>query len=242
MIKLCLFGYGKMGKMIDGLSSKEGFTVHYIVKTASDFSTSKLRECDVAIDFSTPNAAFENISHCIQNNIPVVSGTTGWLDKLEQIKKLLDESPSSTFMYGSNFSIGANIFFLVNTFLGKLMSDQSYDLGITEIHHTTKLDAPSGTAISIANDIIKVNRNKVKWVNESTTSTEELSIISVREEDVKGTHIVTYKNEIDEISIEHKAKSREGFAIGALKAAAWLIGKKGYFSVQDFIAEELKGG
>ncbi len=240
MIKLCLFGYGKMGKIIDGLSSKEGFTTHYIVARKEDFLVEKLLECDVAIDFSTPESAFENIVHCIKSKIPIVSGTTGWLDKIDEAKKLLGESPHSAFLYGSNFSIGANLFFMVNKYLGTLMKDQPYNLSLTEIHHTTKLDSPSGTAISIANDLLALNSNKLKWVNQETTNTDEIGIISKREHDVKGTHVVTYDNEVDSISIEHKAKSREGFALGALKAAAWLKDKQGYFTVQDFIAETLK--
>lgn len=240
MTKLCLLGYGKMGKMLDSLADNEGFRVEYIFDGKGHIDEKKIQECDVAIDFSTPTAAFRNIETCILNKIPVLSGTTGWLERMDDVKQLLNENQEAAFMYGSNFSIGANVFFMLNKYLGHLMNDQEYELGITEIHHTTKLDAPSGTAITLAKDIISVNHSKEIWKNEKTNDTEAVSIISLREKDVKGTHIVHYENSIDEIKISHRAKSREGFSRGALKAAKWIIGKTGYFSVQDFIEEELK--
>lgn len=238
MKKLALLGYGKMGQMIQSLSEKEDFVVSLIHDGGNELDLEKLKECDAAIDFSIPSAAFNNVSTCIKLNVPVVCGTTGWLDNLPEVEKLLEKHSSSAFMYGSNYSIGANIFFLTNKYLAKLMSSQSYNLELTEIHHTTKLDSPSGTAISIANDIIE-HTSKENWINETSNKEEIIPIISIREPGVKGTHIVSYINEIDEINIEHKALSREGFAIGALKAANWLIGKRGNFRVQEFIKEEL---
>ncbi len=238
MKKLALLGYGRMGQMIESLSEKEGLSVQYIHNGETEINEELLKACDVAIDFSVPDAAFNNITACIKNQVPVVSGTTGWLEKLSDVYAALKENPHSAFMYGSNYSIGANIYFLLNSYLAKMMSEQDYRVELTEIHHTSKLDSPSGTAISIANDIIK-NSNKEKWVNESTDDADTIPIFSIREPEVRGTHIVKYHNTIDEICIEHKAHSREGFAIGALKAAKWLIGKKGNFTVQEYIKQEL---
>ncbi len=238
MKKLALLGYGKMGKMIASLAEKEGLSVVYINDGDHPFNREKLKECDVAIDFSVPTAAFENVSNCIKEGIPVISGTTGWLDKLPIVRGMINEHPDSAFMYGSNYSIGANIFFLINTQLAKLASSQDYALEITETHHTTKLDSPSGTAISLANDIIS-QTNKDKWINEESDDPNTVPIISIRETGVKGTHVVQYKNEIDEITIEHRAFSREGFALGALKAAKWLINKNGFYNVQEFIKDDL---
>lgn len=239
MTKLCLLGYGRMGKMIHSLAENEDFSVEYIYDGKKELDIKKLKKCDVAIDFSLPSSAFININTCIENNLPVVSGTTGWLENLPKIQETLSQHKDSAFLYGSNFSIGANIFFMLNSYLANLMSNQNYELGITEIHHTKKLDAPSGTAITIAKDIIENHPKKSQWVNNPSDSIDTVPIISIREEDVKGTHIVKYENHIDEISIEHKANSREGFALGALKAAKWLIGKNGYFTINDFVKEEL---
>lgn len=237
MIKLALLGYGKMGKMIDALSENEGCKVHFIHKGNEVLNQELLQQCDVAIDFSIPSAALINITTCIKLGIPVVSGTTGWLDQLPQVQQDLKRFPASTFLYGSNFSIGANIFFALNIYLAKLMNNQAYNLSIDEIHHTTKLDAPSGTAISLAKDIIK-HSTKTEWVNQPTKEALKIPIISHREPDVKGTHTVTYSNLIDDITIEHKAHTREGFALGAIKAAKWLIGRKGYYTVQEYIEHE----
>ena len=221
-MQIAIIGYGKMGKLIAVLAEEKGYDI--VLKTNSNlpFEKCNLKDVDVAIDFSTPETAFNNISHAIKNNIPIISGTTGWLEKLEEIKKLCTKY-NGAFLYASNFSIGVNMFFKINTELAKLMQDKNYKTSISETHHLEKLDKPSGTAKTLSEDIhkeLKITPN----------------IISHRIEKKIGTHEIMYESEIDNIKIVHEAKSRDGFALGALKAAEWIRNKKGIFSMQDVLS------
>lgn len=231
-MKIALLGYGKMGKAIEQIALERNHTI--TLKTTSKTSNIDLQNVDVAIDFSVPSKAFDNISTAINQNIPVISGTTGWLNRYQDIVALCEEEKGA-FIYASNFSLGVNIFFEINKQLAKLMSNYpDYNVSIEEIHHTEKLDAPSGTAISLANTILE-NFNKKKWVLGVTNNENELPIVAKRIENVAGTHKVKYENSIDEIEITHKAKNRKGFALGAVIAAEWLIDKKGVFSMADVL-------
>lgn len=235
-MKLALLGYGKMGKTIERLAMEAGHQVVFIKER--DKTKGDLTEADVAIDFSTPEAAFENITRCIKDGVPVVSGTTGWLNDFDKVLKLCEERNGS-FIYASNFSIGVNLFFGLNEYLAKQMSAwDMYKVGIEEIHHTEKKDAPSGTAISLAEGIIK-NSNKQAWQLDGGDD-RAVPIHAKREADVKGTHEITYSSEVDTISIKHEAHSRDGFAKGAILAAAWLQDKKGVFSMKDVLGIEKK--
>ncbi len=233
-MKLALLGYGKMGKTIERLAVEAGHEVVFIKDRANE--RGDLAEADVAIDFSTPEAAVDNISRCILDGIPIVSGTTGWLKDYDKVLKLCEERNGS-FIYASNFSIGVNLFFGLNEYLAKQMSSwPMYDISIEEIHHTEKKDAPSGTAISLAEGIIK-NTAKEAWQLDGQGDAV-VPIHAKREEDVKGTHEITYSSEIDTISIKHEAHSRDGFAKGAILAAQWLQNKKGVFGMKDVLGIE----
>ncbi len=230
-MKLALLGYGKMGKTIERIALQKGHTI--VFKSSSNYSEGNLEQADAAIEFSTPETAMENIKSCFLLNIPVVSGTTGWLDGYNEIVKLCEERNGS-FLYASNFSVGVNLFFNLNRYLAKIMQPwKEYDVSVEEIHHTEKKDAPSGTAITLAEGIID-NSEKKKW-KLNTAEANELKIVAKRIEDVKGTHIITYDSEIDRISIKHEAHSRDGFAIGAILAAEWLQEKKGIYSMSDVL-------
>jgi 4-hydroxy-tetrahydrodipicolinate reductase len=230
-MKIALLGYGKMGKTIEALAQEAG---HEVVYTSDkDLKRGVFKEADVAIEFSTPGAAFENIQKCLKEGIPVVSGTTGWLDKYDEVLKLCEDRNGS-FIYASNFSIGVNLFFGLNEYLAKQMKQRSeYDVRISETHHTQKKDAPSGTAITLVEDILE-NLGYSNWFLEGTTG-DGVPIKAQREGDVKGIHEVEYRSEVDKISIRHEAFSRDGFARGALLAAEWLQDKKGVFSMQDVL-------
>jgi len=230
-MKIALLGYGKMGKTIEKLALKKGHQI--VLKTSSTDTFLDLSETDVAIEFSTPDAAIQNIQSCFEQDTPVVSGTTGWLDRFDEMIKLC-EKRNGSFIYASNFSVGVNLFFNMNEYVSKLMKPwKDYDVSIEEIHHTEKKDAPSGTAISLAEGILK-NSDKQNWKLNSD-SEKELNISAKRIDDVKGTHIISYNSEIDSISIKHEAYSREGFALGALLAAEWLQNKKGVYSMKDVL-------
>jgi 4-hydroxy-tetrahydrodipicolinate reductase len=242
-MKIALIGYGKMGKMIESIALDRG---HEIVLTidqnnAKDLNSENLSKADVAIEFSTPGSVLQNISACIQAKIPLIVGTTGWYGHLQKVK---DEclAGNSSLMYGSNFSVGVNIFFQINQLVAKMMdkfSDQ-YDVGMEEIHHIHKLDSPSGTAITIAEDIIQEFHQKKEWVDvkadeEAVTvhPPQHLIIESYREGEVPGTHAVIYDSDVDRIELKHVAHGRQGFALGAVLAAEWLKGKNGFYSVKD---------
>lgn len=230
-MNIALLGYGKMGKTIEKLALEQGDKI--VAKITSSIKIKEIQGADVAIDFSIPEAAVTNISSCFEMGIPVVSGTTGWLEDYEKVLNLC-KSRNGSFIYASNFSIGVNLFFELNKKLAEIMAKhKSYKIGIEEIHHTQKLDAPSGTAISLAKDIIEKTDYK-NWKLDSA-SANEIAIKALREEDVKGTHTVTYTSEIDSISIKHEAHSREGFAKGALLAATWLKDKKGIYTMKDVL-------
>ena len=230
-MKLALLGYGKMGKTIGALAKTQGHEIVY--KKGSDFEEGELTNADAAIEFSVPEAAVLNIKQCLDAGIPVVSGTTGWLSEYNEILKKCEDCNGS-FLYASNFSVGVHLFFSLNKYAAKLMAPwKEYDVSIEEIHHTQKKDAPSGTAISIAEGIIQ-HTNKKGWALE-TPSEDNITITATREGDVKGTHIVTYASSIDTLSIKHEAHTREGFAKGAILAAEWLHDKQGVFTMKDVL-------
>lgn len=230
-MKIALLGYGKMGKVIERIALERG---HEIVLKKDEFNTyDGLSTADVAIDFSVPMAAVENISSCFHANVPVVSGTTGWLDRYDEMIALCKEK-NGGFISSSNFSLGVNLFFELNEHLAKIMKPySSYTVDMEEIHHTQKLDAPSGTAISLANGVIQ-NSNYTGWKLENP-SENEILIEAKRIGDVPGTHTVSYHSAIDSIEIKHTAHNREGFALGAVIAAEWLAGKQGIFSMKDVL-------
>jgi 4-hydroxy-tetrahydrodipicolinate reductase len=230
-MKIALLGYGRMGKEIEKIALQRGHEI--VIKTKSD-SQYNITKADVAIDFSVPTSAVNNISNCIENQVPVISGTTGWLEKYNEIVDLCNQK-NGAFIYASNFSLGVNIFFELNNQLAKMMNTlNDYEINLEEIHHTKKLDAPSGTAITLAEGIIE-NSSKSTWELDGEDSSETLPIISKRIEDVPGTHIVNYKSEVDTIEIKHTAHNRKGFALGAVVAAEWVLDKKGVFTMKDVL-------
>lgn len=236
-MKIALIGYGKMGKEIEqiALALKHEVVLKIDENNLADLTPSNLKKADVAIEFTTPKSAINNILKCFESDIPVVVGTTGWLDKLEQIKKTCNEK-NQAFFYASNFSIGVNLFFKLNEYLTEMMKiHPEYLASIEEIHHIHKKDAPSGTGITLAEGIIKNHGGLDKWVLGETGNPGELPIYSKREGEVPGTHIVTYTSKVDEIKISHEAYSRKGFAEGAVHAAIWLVGKKGVFGMKDML-------
>ena len=220
-----------MGKIIDEISQNRG---HEIVARLRETPTAEnLNNADVAIEFSNPEVAFENIKTCLENKIPVICGTTGWLDKKPEIEKIALEN-NTPFLYGSNFSLGVNLFFALNENLAKMMNKfNEYNCQLEEIHHIHKLDAPSGTAISLAEGIIQ-NSNFEAWKLEETKE-KELGIFAIRENEVPGTHSVFYRSEVDEIEIKHTAYNRNGFAFGAVIASEWIVDKKGIFTMKDVL-------
>jgi 4-hydroxy-tetrahydrodipicolinate reductase len=239
-MKIALLGYGKMGEEIHRLAMKRGHEIVAIYNNLEDWEgdAARLPEAEMAFEFSTPDSVVENVYHCFDHNIPVIVGTTGWLDELEEIARQCRER-NQALLFSPNFSIGVNLFFEINRNLARLMSQwEEYEISIEETHHIHKLDSPSGTAIVLANDIIRNSERKEKWVKELTENPEELGIKSFRTENVTGTHVVRYESEMDTIEIIHNAKSRRGFALGAILCAEWLLGKKGFFEMKDFLAEK----
>jgi 4-hydroxy-tetrahydrodipicolinate reductase len=231
-MKIALFGYGKMGKVIEKIAENRGHKIIYRIDENS--INYDIKKVDVAIDFSTPKAAFSNINMALENSIPIISGTTGWLDNYNKAVKLCNEK-NGAFLYASNFSLGVNIFFEINRQLAKIMSNHpEYVIKMKEIHHTEKIDAPSGTAITLAESIIK-ETDYQKWSLNKDFKENEISIEAQRLSDKTGTHEVIYKSDIDEIKIKHAAVNREGFGLGAVIAAEWLIGKNGVFSMKDVL-------
>jgi 4-hydroxy-tetrahydrodipicolinate reductase len=230
-MKIALLGYGKMGKVIERIALERG---HEIILKKDEHNTyDGLSAADVAIDFSVPTAAVDNISNCFHSNVPVVSGTTGWLEHFDEMVALCNEKQGG-FISSSNFSLGVNIFFELNEYLAKIMSQfDSYKVTMEEIHHTQKLDAPSGTAISLAKGVIE-NSNYANWTMDDAKN-NEIHIEAKRIGDVPGTHTVTYNSIVDSIELKHTAHNREGFALGAVIAAEWLAGKKGIYSMKDVL-------
>lgn len=230
-MKIALLGYGKMGKEIEKIALERGHEI--ILKKTEDNDFEGLENADVAIDFSIPTAAVINITTCINKQIPVVSGTTGWLEQYDAMVLLCKEKKSA-FLYSSNFSVGVNLFFELNSYLARMMSKiKDYKISMQEIHHTQKLDAPSGTAISLANGII-AETDYTAWTLEEA-SNEQIPIDVKRIDQVPGTHSVYYRSEVDEIEIKHTAFSRQGFALGAVVAAEWIVDKKGVFNMKDVL-------
>jgi len=230
-MKIALLGYGKMGQVIEKIALERG---HEIVLKKDEFNTyDGLSTADVAIDFSIPAVAVSNISSALNANVPIISGTTGWLEHYDEMVTLCKEK-NGAFISSSNFSLGVNLFFELNDYLAKIISKfDNYKVEMEEIHHTQKLDAPSGTAISLAKGIIE-NSNYTKWTLENAKSNEIL-IDAKRIENIPGTHTVTYNSEVDAIEIKHTAHNRDGFALGAVIAAEWIVGKKGVFSMKDVL-------
>ncbi len=242
-MKIALLGYGKMGQIIERFAQERGHQVVLKITRENlvELNLENLRKADVAIDFSTPEAVLGNIDLCYEAGLPIVVGTTGWYNQLVKVRNKYTNSNNSL-LFGSNFSIGVNLFFYINKQVAKLMNNYpAYEVSVEEIHHLQKLDAPSGTAITISEDILMEIDKKQNWVNEfKTDSAEDLAfqedqlvIKSIREDKVPGTHIVKYSSDIDDIALIHTAHNRNGFAFGAVLAAEWLIGKKGFFEVKE---------
>ncbi|WP_438965704.1 4-hydroxy-tetrahydrodipicolinate reductase [Flavobacterium sp.] len=230
-MKIALLGYGKMGKVIEQIAVERGHEIVLIKSSSNTFEG--LKDADVAIDFSIPTTAVSHITECFNTNIPVICGTTGWLEHYNEMEALCQQKNGS-FIYASNFSLGVNVFFELNNHLAKIMNNlKQYQVSMEEIHHTQKLDAPSGTAITLANGIIE-NSSYNKWTLENPKE-NELHIEAKRIENVPGTHSVFYDSNVDQIEIKHTAHSREGFALGAVVAAEWLVGKKGVFTMKDVL-------
>ena len=231
-MKIALFGYGKMGKTIERVAVERGHEI--VAKIDVDTINKDISMADVAIDFSIPAEAFNNINICFSKNVPIISGTTGWLDKYSEAVAICKEK-NGAFIYASNYSLGVNLFFELNKKLSVMMRNfKEYDIHMEETHHTQKLDAPSGTAITLAEDIIE-NSSKNKWTLDVTDSKDEIPIVSKRIDNVPGIHSVTYNSLVDEIEIKHTAKSRDGFALGAVVAAEWLHDKKGVYTMKDVL-------
>ncbi len=237
-MKILLLGYGKMGKEIEAIALDRG---HDIVGKISSENHAEInnynaKNVDVAIEFSQPYTAFDNINYCLENNISIIAGTTGWLDQLSEIEaKCLKKK--GTFLYASNFSIGVNLFFQLNEWLAKLMtSTPAYKVSMEEIHHTHKKDAPSGTAITLAEDILAINDAYKGWSLDKSDN-DTIHIKAIRKDEVPGTHSIKYSTEIDEIEIKHTAHSRKGFALGAVLVAEWIKDKNGVLSMRDFLKD-----
>ena len=244
-MKLALLGYGKMGKIIEKIATDRKHTIVLKIdyNNQDELTAENLKKADVIIEFTTPGSVLSNIEHCFEANVPVVIGTTGWYEHLDEVKEKCLQS-NSTLLYASNFSVGVNIFFHVNRLLAKLMSNYPYyDVQVEEIHHSQKLDSPSGTAITIAEGIIENLGTKKEWVNiltadgkdadDDNVKNDQLLIESFRIDSVPGTHTVIYDSEVDSIEFKHTAHNRNGFALGAVLAAEWVHGKKGFFSVEE---------
>lgn len=242
-MKIALLGYGKMGKMIESIALDRNHEIVLKIDESNihELTVENLQKADVAIEFSTPATVLANIQICIDAQVPLVVGTTGWYGQLQQVKDAC-LAANSTVMYGSNFSVGVNIFFQISKIAAKMMNNFSdqYDVGMEEIHHIHKLDSPSGTAITIAEDILEEFKTKKEWVDVSASENhvtqhrpEHLIIESYREGEVPGTHAVIYDSDVDRIELKHVAHGRQGFALGAVLAGEWLQGKKGFYSVKE---------
>lgn len=236
-MKIALIGYGKMGKAIEAIALERGHEIvlKIDINNAADFTQSNLSKADVAIEFTSPHSAFENVKKCIEWGTPLVCGSTGWLDKWNEVKTLC-ETNEAGFVYASNYSVGVNIFFEINKRLAKLMAPhKEYQVSLHEIHHTEKKDSPSGTAVSLAEQVMEAITDKTSWVNEPATEAAQLEIISERIDPAPGTHSVTYSSPIDDIKITHTAHNRTGFATGAVLAAEFVKNKTGIFSMKDVL-------
>jgi 4-hydroxy-tetrahydrodipicolinate reductase len=236
-MNIALIGYGKMGHEIEKIAISRGHTIVSIidVSNAADFDSPAFKSADVAIEFSTPESAISNYHKCFAAHVPVVAGTTGWLEHMDEVKKACSDD-NQTFFYASNYSLGVNIFFVLNKYLAKIMNQYSdYEVKMEEIHHIHKLDAPSGTAITLAEGIIENVDRKERWNLETEETPSDIAIHCIREGEVPGIHEIIYESEADIISIKHDAKSRKGFALGAVVAAEFTYGKKGFLGMNDML-------
>ncbi len=236
-MKIALIGYGKMGKTIEQIALSRGHQIVSIVdiNNPEEITSENFKSADVAIEFTTPATAFDNYMKCFAAGVPVVSGTTGWLDRIDLVKEKC-EKEGKTFFYASNFSIGVNILFALNKYLAKIMNNYpNYNVSMTETHHIHKLDAPSGTAITLAEGILENVERKERWTLETAEQPTDLPIHAIREGEVPGIHEIVYESEVDTISIKHDAKSRAGFALGAVIAAEFTAGKKGFLGMNDML-------
>lgn len=237
-MRIALFGYGKMGQEIEKIALERGHEVVARINRSTPKETVTRAHADVVIEFTTPELAERHIRYCLQADLPIVVGTTGWYEKLDELSALCS-SHKGALLHATNFSLGVNLFFALNSYLAKLMAAYpSYTAGITEIHHTQKLDAPSGTGISLANQILANHSGYNRWENVKKSQIEHhetLSIESIRLPEVPGTHEVRYESEIDTIEIKHTAHNRKGFALGSVLAAEWIAGKKGIFTMNDVL-------
>ena len=236
-MKIALIGYGKMGKTIERIALERGHEIVSVIDidNLDDFESVAFKSADVAIEFTVPKVALSNYRRAFAAGVAVVSGTTGWTDELPALKKEIDET-GKTLFWSSNFSLGVNIFMAVNKYLATIMNQfPNYNVEMTEVHHTQKLDAPSGTAITLAEGILENLNRKTDWVKETQTKPEEMAIKSIREGQVPGIHTIRYESEVDSIEITHDAKSREGFALGAVVAAEFTAGKKGLLGMGDML-------
>jgi 4-hydroxy-tetrahydrodipicolinate reductase len=241
-MKIALIGYGKMGKTIEKIALERGHKVVSIidVDNKDDFRSEAFQRADVAIEFSAPAAAFDNFRQCFAANIPVVAGTTGWLDRLDEVKTICKKE-GKTFFYASNYSIGVNLFFALNKYLAKLMNKfPEYDVRLSETHHIHKLDAPSGTALTLADDLLARIDRKKQWKLGESDQPDDLPVEAIREDEVPGIHEIIYESDADYIQIKHSAKSRAGFALGAVLAAEFTAGKKGFLGMNDLLHLEAK--
>ncbi|GAB3901232.1 4-hydroxy-tetrahydrodipicolinate reductase [Larkinella knui] len=238
-MKIVLLGYGKMGKTIEQIALDRGHEIvgRIDVNNRTLLETFQKGDVDVAIEFSSPEAAVDNIRDCLKRGWPVICGTTGWLEHRAEIEDLCRQT-NGAFFYASNYSIGVNLFFRLNKILARFMKNHpSYQVSMTEIHHTEKRDAPSGTAITLAEGIIEQMPSKKRWVNDAPEEPDAVVIESLREGTVPGTHVVRYDSDVDFIEIQHVARSRQGFALGAVIASEWLVGKQGVFGMEDLLGE-----
>jgi len=236
-MKIALIGYGKMGMAIEDIALQKGHEVvlKINIENTEDLTMENLRKADVAIEFTGPESAYDNLVKCMDAGVPVICGSTGWLEKWEAIKNLCKQKDGSL-VYASNYSIGVNLFFEVNKYLGRLMAEyDDYNVSLEEIHHTQKKDAPSGTAITLAEQVLENIKIKTRWVNQVSGRADKLEIISERVDPAPGTHKVKYSSPVDNIEIIHTAHNRQGFAGGALKAANFLKDKKGIFTMKDVL-------
>lgn len=236
-MKFALIGYGKMGKAIEEVALHKGHSITLKIdeNNLEDFTREKMAGTDVAIEFTGPHSAFDNISNTLDFGIPVICGSTGWTERMNEVEKLVREK-NGAFLYASNFSIGVNIFFEVNKKLAELMAHHGdYEVILEEVHHTQKKDAPSGTAITLAEQVLEKVKRKKQWINELSDNPEDLEIISQRIDPAAGTHSVKYSSAVDDIEIIHTAHNRKGFAAGAVLAAEFIAGKKGIFSMKDVL-------
>ncbi|MEO9484938.1 MAG: 4-hydroxy-tetrahydrodipicolinate reductase [Ekhidna sp.] len=232
-MKIALIGYGKMGKAIEKIALEAGHTVSLIVQGDSDLRNLD-SNVDLAIEFTQPESAFKNITHCLKKGTPVISGTTGWLDKLPEVNEMC-KAANGTFLYASNFSIGVNLFFELNNWLAQKMAQLDFKPSLTEVHHTEKKDSPSGTAITLAEGIMASHSSIDEWINAESADHKKLGIVSERTPNVPGTHTVSYSSPLESIDITHTAHDRSVFAEGVVKVGEWIREKKGVYTMSDFI-------